>query len=55
MCTKPKVSMPEPAAPAAPPPPVEKTVDQLDLADEMKRKFQGTRNSMNQLKIKLKE
>lgn len=55
MCTKPKISSPAPVTPAAPPPPAEKTVDSLDLNDEFRRKYQGTRNGMNQLKIKLKE
>lgn len=55
MCVKPKMNIPEPAAPAAPPPPVEKTVDDLDLGDQMRRKYQGTRSGLNQLKIKLKE
>lgn len=55
MCVKPKVNTPDPVAPAAPPPPAEKSVDSLDLGDEMKRKYQATRNGMNQLKIKLKE
>lgn len=55
MCLAPKLKSPAPVNPAAPPPPPEKTVDSLDLSDEMRRKYHGTRNGMNQLKIKLKK
>lgn len=55
MCTRPKISSPAPVNPAAPPPPPEKSVDSLDLGDQMRRKYHGTRSGMNQLKINLKK
>lgn len=49
MCVKPKI--PAPADPAAPPPPPEKSVESLDLGDEMKRRYSSARSGVNKLKI----
>lgn len=50
MCMiKPKI--PDPVEPAAPPPPPEKSVESLDLGDEMKRRQFNARSGVNKLKI----
>lgn len=51
MCVMKAPKMPEPAKPAAPPPPVEKSVDELDISRERDRTYASARSGMNKLKI----
>lgn len=50
MCM-PSPKMPEPAKPAAPPPPVEKNAESLAIGDEATRKMGNARSGLNKLKI----
>lgn len=51
MCVMKAPKTPETAKPAAPPPPVEKSVGELSLGIEQGRKYASARSSINQLKI----
>lgn len=45
------LSTPKQAKPAAPPPPVEKSVETLDLSEELGRKAMNSRKGINKLTI----